>query len=681
MIIAAASNSIIPQGGLEFLDYLVIGIYLVAMLAMGLIIARKQKSTDDFFVGGRNLPAWAVGISIFASLLSTITFLGMPGEMFRTGIGFLTRQLGVPIVLLVVWFLWIPFFMKLNLTSAYEYLEKRFNYLTRSLAAIFCLLLLFGWISVVVLTASMAMSEIVKLDIRWFFGKNNAATQTRPDGSAQINPEDLNPSWRKMVSGIRDQGLADSPTPGKRIWELLDESARIRWEGLSTLSTINDEQKKSFCQDLSQILTERNLFDEDNWNNEAAEKVVQTYLNVGLDELSDREVTHLNRTLFELAFPREIIPSHPAYRNADMHVLIISIGLFSVFYTTLGGIRAVIWTDVIQFFVLMIGAFFTMGTVAWLTNSGVGDWLETSQSYKHEAVEWIKFDIGDRSNVAFISLGMVFWFICTHGSNQVALQRYFTVKNVREARKSYLVSALVSLGIGVILAGVGISLMHFIQIHDLPAKYGIHSAVDAIRNTSQDAVFPQFISRYLPSGLRGMVVAALFAAAMSTIDSGANSASTIVTVDFFRRLKRTPTSDEAELKRARILTASMGLIVVFYTMLLYHLSKGTDIITLCQKGFNCFLGPLGALFVLGMFSKKVTAACVVPAFLIGEVVGVGSSYSKELFNFDFSTHLVIVTSWLVTIITAHLFAFVMRTEAGPQQQQLMWRPVVKGEKQ
>ncbi|MCH7688123.1 MAG: hypothetical protein IH899_15825, partial [Planctomycetes bacterium] len=102
-MILAATDSMIPQGGLTTLDYLVIGIYLISMLAMGFSIARKQKSTDDFFLGGRNLPAWAVGISIFASLLSTITFLGMPGEMFRTGIGFLTRQLGVPLVLLVVW--------------------------------------------------------------------------------------------------------------------------------------------------------------------------------------------------------------------------------------------------------------------------------------------------------------------------------------------------------------------------------------------------------------------------------------------------------------------------------------------------------------------------------------------------------------------------------------------------
>ena len=115
----------------------------------------------------------------------------MPGEMFRTGVAFLTRQLPIPLVLLVVWLLWIPFFKRLNLTSAYEFLEQRFNYTVRAMAALFCLLLLFGWISVVVLTASMAMSEITDLNLPWFLGTNQPATQMAADGAAQINPEDF----------------------------------------------------------------------------------------------------------------------------------------------------------------------------------------------------------------------------------------------------------------------------------------------------------------------------------------------------------------------------------------------------------------------------------------------------------------------------------------------------------
>lgn len=559
----------LEAGGLTGLDHLVIGLYLVAMMGMGLRIAMKQKSTDDFFVGGRNLPPWAVGISMLASLLSTITFLGMPGEMFRTGIGFLTRQLGVPIVLCVVWFLWIPFFMKLNLTSAYEYLERRFNYTTRAFAAVFCLCLLFGWMAVVVLTASKAMGDIAHLNIEWFFGYNN-----------------------------------------------------------------------------------------------------------------------------------------DKFRDADIHAIIVSIGLFSILYTAMGGIRAVVWTDVIQFFVLVAGALFTIGYIAWNTNSGVGDWLAASRAYEHrENVEWFSWNITNRSTVFTIAIGMVFWFICTHGANQVALQRYFTVKDVWAARKTYLVSAISSFGLGVILAGVGISLIYFIQDHEMGASEGIHSAVKAVRYEAQDKVFPQFIRIYLPSGLRGMVVAALFAAAMSTIDSGANSVSTIVTIDFFRRF-RPSSSAASELKLARILTATMGFIIVVLTLALYHASKGTDIISLCQKGFNCFLGPLGALFVLGLFSKRATAATVLPALFGGEAVGIVTSYFREITAMiangmggsiattvggklidvngqmeyegtPFSTHLVIATSWLTTILVSHVLAIIMRSRATDEQQQWMWSPVVR----
>jgi len=530
------------QGGLTFVDVTVIVAYLLIMLYMGLKIARKQRSTEDFFVGGRDLPAWAVGISLFASVMSTILYLGQPGEMFRTGLSFLTRNLPLPLILIVVCFVWIPFFMRLRLTSAYEYLERRFNYSVRALAAIFCLLLIFGWISVVVLTASMALVEITRIE--------------------------------------------------------------------AILPFINDA-------------------------------------------------------------------------DSAVYATILGVGAFSIFYTTLGGIRAVIWTDVIQFFVLLIGALFTMGAVAWMTSSNVGDWIEVSQTYKHEEVQWFDWDVRNRSTVFSISLSLFMWMVCTHGANQMAMQRYFTVRNVKAARISYVISAVAALALGVILAGVGISLMYFIQQYDLPASAGILSDIRSVRNVAQDSVFPQFISIYMPSGLRGLVVAALFAAAMSTIDSGANSASTILTVDFIRRFDRKSEAGQLELKRARIMTACMGVLVVGYTIALYELSKGSDIISLAQKGFNCFLGPLGALFVLGMFVKKATPIAVIPAFILGEIVGVSASYSTELFDVDFSTHLVIGFSWLVTFFSAlfigYLHHYLTGNQATKDQQKLMWRAVVSQE--
>lgn len=547
-LVAASSDSsamAIVTGGLSAIDAAVLAAYLVAMLAMGFRIARKNESTEDFFVGGRNLPPWAVGISLIASLLSTITYLGMPSEMFRTGVGFLTRQLGLPIVLLITWFLWIPFFMRLRLTSAYEYLERRFNYPTRIMAASFCICLLLGWMAVVVLTASGAMVEIANLQLGWFFSSDSA--------------------------------------------------------------------------------------------------------------------------------------------DADMHAVILGIGLFSVLYTTLGGLRAVVWTDVVQFFVLLVGAFFTMGVIAWKTESGLGDWLTFSKEYTFEKVEWFSWDVTNRSTVFSISIGMLFWHACTHGANQVALQRYFSVKDVGAARRSFLVNALSSIGLGVLLAGVGLALMYFVLNDGFVSGDMLHTQEQlqsddlGERTIAQKRVFPQFIRLYLPSGMRGLVIAALFAAAMSTIDSGANSISTIVTVDFLRRNRSETSTVQAELKTARILTASMGLVIVAVTVWLHHLSKETNIIDLCQRGFNCFLGPLGGLFVLAMFSRKATSATVIPAVLVGEAVGICGSYSKDLFGVEFSTHLVVPASWLATILLSHVLSLVFATRADELSQRWMWKPVVSGE--
>ena len=531
--------------GLSGVDFVVIGIYVAVLVVMGLTIARRQKSTEDFFVAGRSLPAWAVGISLCASLLSTITYLGLPGEMFRTGIGYLTTHLGVPVVLLMVWFLWVPFFMRLKLTSAYEYLEMRFNYPTRVLGAVFCLLLLLGWMAVVVLTVSRALAEITVLDLAWFFGTNTAA-----------------------------------------------------------------------------------------------------------------------------------------YRDADVHAIILAIGLFSVVYTMMGGIRAVVWTDVIQFVILIGGAFFALVYVMWTTDSGLSDWLSAQQAYAYrESVEWFSWDIGNRSTIFSITIGTSFWVICTHGANQMALQRYFSVKGVWAARRSYLVNALANLGLTLVLAAVGLCLLYFIQEHPVSSFELVNSPDREIRVEAQDKIFPQFIATYLPAGLKGLVVAALFAAAMSTIDSGANSISTIVTLDFVRRLNRGKKRSAAtELRIARLLTGLMGVVIVASTICLYHVSKGTDIITLCQKGFNCFLGPLGALFVLGMFSRHSTPSSVIPAVFVGEIVGVCASYSQELFDVSYSTHLVVPGSWLATIVTGVSLGFLLSLfgiTADKSQKAWMWRPVVK----
>jgi len=555
---------------LATLDHIVIGVYLLCMMSMGLYIARKQKSTEDFFLAGRNLPAWAVGISLMASLLSTITYLSTPGEIFRTGPSYLLRIMGIPLVLVCVFYIWVPFFMRLKLTSAYEYLERRFNYATRVIAAVFCLILLLGWMAVVVLTASKAMSEIVQLDLKWFLGKNDPGTMITMDGSAVFVDADV----------LNAQELAGHLTEEKPGSEVYSHIQGLLIPSEKKALSSNPDNAANVREILNRLISHPQLYDEQAWSSVALNDAAKNFHELEVSQLTEQELSHFNRALLESLFQTEIAASRPAYYDADMHAIIISIGLFSVLYTTMGGMRAVVWTDVIQFIVLVLGAFLTIGTVAWMTGSGVSEWVDVVSQEQYEKVEWFSFDVGTRSTVFTIICGMFFWSFCTHSSNQVALQRYFSVRDVREGRKSYLINACCDVGLALLLGCVGMSLFYF--VHDsqtmgyIPASEGINSVVESVRNESQDKVFPQFIRIVLPTGVRGLVVAALFAAAMSTIDSGANSISTIVTVDFYRKLSGHKATAKGELRLARTLTASMGVLIVLTTLFLYFIMPNVN---------------------------------------------------------------------------------------------------------
>src|SRR5262249_3571059 len=107
------------DSGLEALDYAAIAVYMIGTFGISLWFGSKQKSVDDFFVGGRHMPWFAVGLSIMATLFSTLTYLGAPGEMIKNGISMSLGHLSIPFSMAIIFFLWIPFFMRLKVTSAY----------------------------------------------------------------------------------------------------------------------------------------------------------------------------------------------------------------------------------------------------------------------------------------------------------------------------------------------------------------------------------------------------------------------------------------------------------------------------------------------------------------------------------------------------------------------------------
>lgn len=119
---------------LAWQDHAVIVAYLAGMIAFGVYLSR-QSSDEEYFLAGRQMPWFAVGMSVIASLLSSLTYLSEPGEVWKSGVTHIFgKMLAIPFEMLIVWVFCIPFMMRFRYTSAYEYLGHRFGQTTRRIA-------------------------------------------------------------------------------------------------------------------------------------------------------------------------------------------------------------------------------------------------------------------------------------------------------------------------------------------------------------------------------------------------------------------------------------------------------------------------------------------------------------------------------------------------------------------
>jgi len=152
------------KAGFGTLNYVTLAIYLAAMVLMGASFTRRNRTTDDFFRGGQRVPWWAAGLSIFATMLSSITFMAIPARGYAEGWNLFlanTYLLLTPLVTLV----YLPFYRSLDVTSAYEYLERRFNAAARMLASALFLLFQCGRVAIVLYLPALALATVSNIDV------------------------------------------------------------------------------------------------------------------------------------------------------------------------------------------------------------------------------------------------------------------------------------------------------------------------------------------------------------------------------------------------------------------------------------------------------------------------------------------------------------------------------------
>jgi solute:Na+ symporter, SSS family len=305
--------------------------------------------------------------------------------------------------------------------------------------------------------------------------------------------------------------------------------------------------------------------------------------------------------LFSAVAPTEFIPGLNSVEEA-----VVVFGIIAIIYTVMGGISAVIWTDVIQFTIMSIGILASMAVVVLATPGGVD--VAFAEAGQLEKLDILKLEepFGGRGLVTAI-FGYGLLALSLFGTNQQPVQRYMTVKNPREAQQALL------LGVGAGFIGVSLSLLLgvflFIFYHHFPAMIPAE--------LTPDQVMPHFVNTQVPPIITGALVAAVFAAAMSSLDSALNSLSAAVTVDFVKRF-RPDISDAGRLTFAKVVVVTAGIIGIGVGI--YSARTEAPLIDLILTFMGYFAGGLLGLFLLGMLTRRANGHGAFTGAVVGTLV-------------------------------------------------------------
>ena len=436
------------QVQLNWLDYGAIGTYAITLTVLGLWFARAQRTSQEYLLAGRSMGWLVVSISQSASLLSAISYLGSPGETYAYDLKYVPFALCGILIVPVAVFFFLNFFYRLRVVSIYQYLERRFNYPTRLLAATFFILARLCWMATIVSAVSIAVEALTGVD-----------------------------AWVSIV-----------------------------------LTTV-----------------------------------------------------------------------------------------VATAYTLLGGMKAIIWTDVIQF------VLYTAGLIGALVLIGLTDSFEQLYEVlvRDQKLRTLDFSLDP-------TVRMTVWIAIGAGSvsglanltDQVSMQRYLACKSLRDAQWALWAKPALSIPLNVLMFGLGLALYAHYQLNQELAE-GIVKA---------DQAFPHFILHEMPHGLCGLIIVAIFAAAMSSIDSGIHTVSTVCIEDFYKRLFRPDASDRHCLILARCLMVFWGCVIVSIALAYGQVGSIFDMMaSLMAPFFGCATG----IFLLGTASRRANAGGTLCGGLIG----------------------------------------------------------------
>ncbi len=498
---------------MQTLDLIIIFGYLIGITLFGVFFSGKQETTEDYFVGDRSVPWWAIAMSIVATETSTITFISVPGVAFAKGGNFQFLQLvfGYMLGRIVISFLFIPMYFKGELMTVYQLLGERFGSKVKMLAS----------------------SLFVVM--------------------------------RNIADGIR----------------LL--------------------------------------------------------------------LTAIVLAAVYVAFQPEA--------NVDLVIIgsVVLLGVVMIIFTFYGGMEAVIWVEVVQLAIYIIGAIAAAVVIVNQTDGGLAKVIEVGQQFSKFSLFDFAFDITKTYTFWSGLIGGCFLTMSTHGTDQYLVQRYLCTNKPSSASFALLTSGAVVLGQFIGFLFIGVLLFAFYHPYDAVqyAQAGVaNSGIAATFPFSGgDKVFPDFITRHMPTGLSGLVVAAIFAAALS---SSLNSIAATFVQDLYKPFA--PDRDDKHLlKVSGWLTLAFGFVQIAVALALMKFNESA--LNQALSVASLINGPVLGVFLVGTFLKRVSQT---PA-----LIGMGVSITVMLF-IRFATPVAftwyVLIGSLLTMLVSWLASFVFVTK-------------------
>jgi solute:Na+ symporter, SSS family len=302
---------------------------------------------------------------------------------------------------------------------------------------------------------------------------------------------------------------------------------------------------------------------------------------------------------------------------------IVAVAAITVVYTFLGGMKAVIWTDVIQFSVYILGAVVALTILAGKLPGGWSELFHTAGAAGKFRLLDFSFDLTQNYTFWAGLIGGMVLNTATHGADQLMVQRYLSARSQRQAATALVASGFIILAQFAFFLLIGVSLWVFYGV--FPPSAGVGSA--SVGVGSSDQVFTYFIVHYLPTGVLGLVIAALFSAAMGTLAGSLNSAASTIVNDLYRPF--TGRNDERHLMRvSRVMTVAWGVVltaVAFGARLLKD-----NVVNNALAIAGLVSGILLGLFLLGVLTRRVGQTSALVGVLVGVSVVISAKFGTSL---------------------------------------------------